>query len=114
MTTLQEDALTETFRDVERMIDKLCWRFTKRYGGEFDDWKSVGCIAFMQAYENWQPKLSLFSTWVFNKVRFALMKHETKERERNSRTTYSSWLVDQVLGEEVEEEEVEETEAILV
>ena len=105
MKTLQEDALITTFRDVERMIDKLCWRFTKRYGGEFDDWKSVGCIAFMKAYESWQPGISLFSTWCFNQVRFALMKHETRERKKNGRTTYNSWLVDQVLEEEVEEDE---------
>ena len=112
MTTLQEDALTQTFKDVERMIDMLCWKFKKRHGGEFDDWKSVGCIAFMKAYESWTPTLSSFSTWCYNWVWGYLKHHERKEYRTYSRTVYSSPLVNKMLGEE--SEEVEESELVLI
>jgi hypothetical protein len=63
--TLQEDALTVTYYDLEDMINKIVWRFYKIYGGEFDDWKSEAHLIFMKAYNSHNNSQSNFITWLY-------------------------------------------------
>jgi hypothetical protein len=62
---LQEDILTTTFFDVERMINKAVWKFYYMYGGELDDWKAEAHLVFMKAYNSYDDSVQVkFTTYL--------------------------------------------------
>lgn len=65
-SVLQEDILTTTFYDVERMINKAVWKFYFMYGGELDDWKAEAHLIFMKAHNSYNDK---------NQVKFTTYLH---------------------------------------
>lgn len=80
-TILQENAAAETYGDVERMLDKLCWDHVRRWGGDFDEWRSVANMAFVRAFAAHVPARGQFITLVHCCVRNAL-RNETRARTR--------------------------------
>jgi len=62
---LRNDSLTETYKDVEGILNKVAWRFCKKYGGEFDEWKAEANLSFMTACDLYTKKHGVFSSWVY-------------------------------------------------
>src|SRR5476651_2599406 len=55
--------IAETYDDVAELVYDTCWKFKRRYGGDFDDLLSQANLAFMESYGSYQTKYR-FSTWV--------------------------------------------------
>lgn len=71
-TTVSQDAILETYEDVEKLIVSVSARYQRIYGDELNDWISEGKIAFFQAYRTFDPsKGTLFSSWLYHQ----LIKH---------------------------------------
>jgi DNA-directed RNA polymerase specialized sigma24 family protein len=85
---LQESAAAETYRDVERLLDKLSWDQTRKWGGDWDEWRSLANEAFMQAYQAFDPARGRFTTlvhWcVTNRFRSEVAAGK-KRRERETK-----------------------------
>lgn len=78
------DPAAETYRDVQKMIWQLCWRFCRR-GGDFDEHLSIANEAFVKAYKTHDPDKAEFTTHCYLQVYFALQKFRatySKRRER--------------------------------
>jgi len=73
LTNQRKAAAAETYEDYERLIYDVTWRFVKRRGGNFNDALSEANLAFLKAYETWQPSKSQFSTWLSHYMWWALM-----------------------------------------
>jgi len=63
--TLQKNAITETYYDMQNLINKIVWRFYKRYGGDFEDIKAEANFLFIQAYNTHKKQKGRFSTWLY-------------------------------------------------
>jgi len=61
---LQHDIAEDAYRQLEKMICGICWKFVHRYGGEFEDWLSEAGELFMDAIHSYNGKASL-TTWVW-------------------------------------------------
>lgn len=74
----------QTYRDVEGILGKLVYSHLSRYGGDKDVLMAIAEDAFLVAYDSWDQR-SQFSTWVYNKVRFALMEEARRAARHHSR-----------------------------
>lgn len=61
---LKKDAMTETYNDVQNLINKTVWDFCKMYGGDFEEWKAEANLTFVQTYNNHKENKGRFSTWL--------------------------------------------------
>jgi hypothetical protein len=77
-TLLQEAAISQTYSDVEMLINKIVWRFYRSYGGSFDDWKAEANLFFMKAYHKHDEEKGAFTTWVYHYVTRGLQKYLKK------------------------------------
>jgi len=80
MSTLIEDAMTETYVDVERLIKHTVSHFIKRHGtswGTFDELFSHANESFMVAWHGYKPERGAsFSTWCRWVVSKNLSEHQ--------------------------------------
>lgn len=90
MSALAVDAATATYTDVEKLIYKLIHKFIRRYGGDFEELKSVANYAFVQAYDEWDSKKSSFSTTVSWYVNMHLLNELRDRIKRSSRVQYKN------------------------
>lgn len=56
------EATAETYEDVRLMIYKVCWKFQRKYGGEFEEWRGMASLHFMRAYNTFNSSTK-FSSW---------------------------------------------------
>jgi RNA polymerase sigma factor (sigma-70 family) len=78
----------ETYRDIEKMIFDICYRFRKQYGdalGSFEDLVGEANVAFMEAYRRYDPAYARFTTWLYWRVFGALMDKLRQVAARNAR-----------------------------
>lgn len=71
-----------SYREVERLIKKLCNKFARTYGGDFEDYLSESHVYFLKAWETHDYGRGAFTTWVWWQVRTGLMdyvKRQTRE-----------------------------------
>ena len=47
--------ITETYEDVRNLIYHVCNRFARRYGGDVEELFADANVAYLKAYESWQP-----------------------------------------------------------
>jgi hypothetical protein len=103
---LREYALTQTYAATERLVNLIVGKFCRVYQLPFDEYKAEANWLFMLAYEDYDPSVSRFSTWLTFMITKGL--HE-KRRLESRRASYlspaplgegdrvtgpSSWLVD--------------------
>jgi len=62
--TLREDALTETYYDVEKLIYDICWKFKGIYGGDFEELAAEANLAYIKAFNKFDGSKGKFSTWL--------------------------------------------------
>lgn len=77
---MASQAREETYKDVERMVAGLCWKSIRRHGGEFNEVFAVANYSYSYAYENWDPSLSSFVTWVWLCVSRAIGDYRHQEK----------------------------------
>lgn len=86
MVVLDVSPCADTYADVEQMLNKLAWHFSKSYGMDFDECKSEANYAYMMAYENWDSTRGcLFSTHVYNCAYYALQELRRTNAKISSR-----------------------------
>jgi DNA-directed RNA polymerase specialized sigma24 family protein len=89
-----DTACAETFRDVEKMLYEMCWKFAKRFGMDFEELVSVGHVAFMKVYQGFDASRGCqFSSHFHNSLRFALLDFVSAERSRQQKYHVDSDLV---------------------
>ena len=66
--TLRQDVLTETYNDVENLINEIVWRFCERYGGEFKDYRAEANLLFILAYDCFDETKGALSTHLYFRI----------------------------------------------
>jgi hypothetical protein len=84
-TPLALDAVTETYHDVEGLLDQIAWRFIRRYGGEYNEIRSEANIHFLAAYSRFDSSEGEFKSWVNRRVFLCLLETLRKKIMRNNR-----------------------------
>lgn len=67
-------ALTETFLDVKEEIHRTVRWFNRNYKGDREEQLSEAYLAFMKAYESYDPDKGAFKDWIRYKVRCGLFE----------------------------------------
>ncbi len=93
MTTVANEANETTYREVERMIDGLCWSFVRRYGLDWEECRAEAALAYAQAYRSYDPARAAFTTWCWWAVRNALCDM-LRQRGRRGREFTNSMACD--------------------
>lgn len=74
-----------TFRDTEGWVIQTVRDFTRRYGGEYEEWLSEAYVLFMEAYKQHDQHRSRFTVWVRNYIWNHLFNLWQKGVGRNNR-----------------------------
>ncbi len=72
---LRRDALTETYLDVENLINSIVWKFWLKYGGEKDDWQAQADYIFVKSYDSYKKQRGKFSTWLYLNIIYHLKRY---------------------------------------
>jgi len=64
-TSLRQNAITETYNDMQSLISNVVWKFYKKYGGDFEEWKAEANLIFIKAYNTHKKNKGQFSTWLY-------------------------------------------------
>jgi len=70
-----QNAVEETYRDVEMLIHSICHNFVRQKGISerwYEDWHAEACLAFVCACSNFDRTRGCFSTWLWHSVWNAL------------------------------------------
>ena len=80
--TFAQEAITETYNDVESLIFKLCHKYSKQYGGSIDDLYSEACELFTEAYYRFDNSKGVqFSTYIYRTIWLGLRTHSKHKNE---------------------------------
>lgn len=67
--SLRHDAIAETYSDVKNMLFKAAHTFAQRHNVPFDEMLSEAHVAFIKAFDNYNPKRgrrkTKFTTWLY-------------------------------------------------
>jgi DNA-directed RNA polymerase specialized sigma24 family protein len=81
---LQRDIMEDAYAHMEKLIQRTCWKFTKRYGGDFYEWLSEANMIFIDACRTHNGKSSLI-TWLYYKLHWGLYNVlRAKSREQKT------------------------------
>lgn len=82
----QQEAATEDFATITKMISKVTKKFQRQNGGDWDELQSVAHEAFLIARQKYNPrktgfegKTVKFSSYVQTKVFWALVNHQQEK-----------------------------------
>lgn len=53
--------LEQTYQDVEKLLSWVVTQFVKRYGGDWDEYRSEANVVFLNVYEAFNPDLGSFA-----------------------------------------------------
>lgn len=81
---MEADPRETTYRDVERMLDKLTWDICPDRN-LWEEYRSKANEAYCEAYNNYTPGRSQFSTWVYIWVRGKLRNYRQQDQTRRQR-----------------------------
>lgn len=91
--TLRQDALTETYNDVQNLIRNIVWSFIKKYGGEFDEYLPEANYQFIRAYDYFEEgKGTKFSTFLYYVIWRRLISFHKYLHQLNSFETKIDYL----------------------
>jgi len=63
--TLSQDAIAETYNDMQGLISKAAWKFYEKYGGDFEEWRAEANLTFIQTYNSHRKNKAQLSTWLY-------------------------------------------------
>lgn len=77
---LEKSEVEAYYKSVEKLLYDLCWKASRRYGGNFDELLEAANESFMHACRRFNPsKGTKFSTWIQAWVWPDLITASTKE-----------------------------------
>ena len=77
----------DTYEDLKRSCYLQCWKHIQRCGGDFDEARSVTDLAFMEAYDRWDPERGAqFNTFLWHYVRGRLLNWSNRQRKLSTNT----------------------------
>ncbi len=83
--TLRKDILEETYKDMEKLILKVTWKFQTRYGGEIDDLIGQANLLFILAFDEYdESKKTQLSTWLWHYINRGLWNYIKTENHKNN------------------------------
>lgn len=97
-TKLREDALMVTYNDLEKMINKIVWKFYYQYGGEFADWKAEAHLIYMKAYEDHDESKAQFITCLYKYLMSGLRDYYHRFISKNQPSTVNEYGWDSMLA----------------
>lgn len=68
------------FNQVDRLISAIAWKFTKRCGGDFEDWQSEARLKWCQEFPKYNPTRGKLSTFTYSVVHNQLAQISRKDR----------------------------------
>jgi len=83
---ISQDAITETYADIEKMIFHMAWKAVNMFGGDWDDYFSIANEAFIDAYNSFDPDQTQFTTWLWWNVRGRIL-HSMNKTKMDQMTT---------------------------
>lgn len=84
-TVLRKDTLGETYKDMEKLVLKVTWRFQTRYGGEIDDLIGQANLLFILAVDEYdETKQAQLSTWLWHYINKGLWNYVKAENHKNN------------------------------
>ena len=81
-TTLRKEILSETYKDMAKLIFNIAWRFQLRHGGDIDDLISEANLLFINAFDEHDESRSQLSTWLTRYIGSGLWDYIKNERKR--------------------------------
>jgi RNA polymerase sigma factor (sigma-70 family) len=75
--------VAETYEETKKIIYTICHRYKKSYGGDLEEYISLGNYGFMVAYDTYDPKKTKFTTWLYHVVDKTI--HTAVIKEQNSK-----------------------------
>jgi RNA polymerase sigma factor (sigma-70 family) len=87
---LQKDIMEDAYTHMERLIKRICWKFTKRYGGDFHEWLSEANMIFIDACQTHNGKSHLI-TWLYYKLHWGLynvLRDRSREQKINHTVSF--------------------------
>lgn len=88
LSALEQDAISTTFTDTEKLIYGTVKDFVAKNGGSVDELVGEAGICFMKAYNSYDYSKAKFSTWVHIKVWRHLQEIQRVQLRRESRVTF--------------------------
>jgi len=83
------------------LINKIAWSFFNTTGHDFNDLKSEATLAYLKALQTYNPEKSAISTWVWIRMRNALIDYLAKEK-RNTHGELPENLYDDSFKNQIE------------
>jgi len=81
-----------SYESVERMIHKLCWRFVKCFGLDFDDCLETAMFAYVKAAKSYDETKGKYTTHIWTYVQNSLRSFSRNESRRKKH--YKPWRGD--------------------
>jgi DNA-directed RNA polymerase specialized sigma24 family protein len=84
-TALRKEALAETYSDSERLVHSTCYKFQKKYGGNYEDLFCYAQEIFIAAYDRFDEDAgACFITWCYKLIWYKLLDRTRNDKRRNS------------------------------
>ena len=84
-TALRKNILEETYKDMEKLILKVTWKFKTRYGGEIDDLIGQANLLFIYGFDEYdETKKAKLSTWLWHYINTGLWNYIKTENHKNN------------------------------
>lgn len=71
---LRQDIVEDAYCIVENLIRRICWKFHKRFGGEFEEWLSESNEIFMETVRDHNPEKASLITFLYHRLNFGLYR----------------------------------------
>lgn len=79
MVPFDSVVLQTTYEDVKRLIHSTVHKFYEKYGGDYEELVSEANLAFMVAYNTYNPSRAKFSTWLVRMIVWRLLSLQRVE-----------------------------------
>ena len=86
------DIAEDAYYKFEALIHKFAWNYTRKYGGEFDDWLGECHLLFLDAVHTYNGT-SQFITWLWNRLMWGLNDIVRKRTRQKTPTIVSLELL---------------------
>ncbi len=89
-TALQQDIMEDSYKSVQNLIYRTCWKFQRKYGGDFHEWLSDANMIFMEAITIHNDKSSLV-TWLYYKLHWGLydvLRKKSREQKNGHMVSF--------------------------
>jgi len=81
---LEKDALTETFKDMEKLICKIAWRFANAYNADLEEVQAEASLIFLNAMKTYDEEKGRLSTYLTLRITWGLIGYFEKQKKQTA------------------------------